>query len=39
VVAIAPCDGNLYLHRIGGNDILDDGCDVGDFDQWTAVVP
>jgi len=39
VVAIAPCDGNIDLHRIGGNDILDDGFDVGGFGQWTAVVP
>jgi hypothetical protein len=39
VVAIAPCDGNVYLHRIGGNYILDDGFDGGGFGQWTAVVP
>lgn len=39
MVAFAPCDGKIYLHRIGGNYILDDGFDVGDFGQWTAVVP
>jgi hypothetical protein len=39
VVAFSPSDGNLYIHRIGGNYILDEGLDLGGFGQWSAVVP
>jgi hypothetical protein len=39
VVAFAPCDGNVYIHRIGANYLLDDGFELGDFSMWSAVVP
>jgi hypothetical protein len=39
VVAFAPCDANVYIHRIGSNYILDDGFELGDFSMWSAVVP
>lgn len=39
VVAFAPCDANVYIHRIGSNYILDEGFDLGGFGLWSAVVP
>lgn len=39
VVAFAPCDGNVYAHRVGGNYVFDDGFELGDFSVWSSVVP
>jgi hypothetical protein len=36
VIAFFPCDGNLYIHRVGGNYLLEEGVDLG---QWSADVP
>jgi len=39
VVAFSPCDGNVYIHRIGTNYILEEGFESGDFGLFSAVVP
>ena len=39
VIAFSPCDGNIYIHRIGTNYILEEGFESGDFGLWSAVVP
>jgi hypothetical protein len=39
VVAFAPCDTNLYIHRVGTNYILEEGFESGDFGLWSTVVP
>jgi hypothetical protein len=39
VVALSPCDGNVYIHRIGANYILEEGFESGDFGLWSSVVP
>ena len=39
VIAFSPCDGNLCIHRIGGNYLLGEGFDLGVFGQWSAVMP
>lgn len=39
LVAFTPRDGNLDIHRIGTNRVLEEGFEPGDFGLWSAVVP